>query len=316
MDRTACIIAAGEWDGKRVLLKNRDRNYTPKVRIVRDVVDGTEVCYFEDTVTGWIEGLNEHGIGITNAALAVGMDEAEGKLVKVTGKTTRDGKRILRALSKDNIEDAVESICEHDGGLKGHTFISTPEKVVCIEQTKSHDCRVKELSDDDIHVRTNHGHYHSDAGYTEGEKYVSSVIRREKALQVLRNAETPLDLATLLMRNRMKDRNDPNNMVRDTNEMSTSSQTVLNLTDRELLFFVIPGKMDYEGLDDRLEGRESKIKVKVYGYRDGGKEFVELSPKTGLRRKSVEPVKLASRESPSPSIVAENYAQLTGRETC
>lgn len=284
------------WGGKRALLKNRDRNYTPAVTLVRDVIDGCEVVYMRDDVTGWCEGMNEHGIGITNAALAVGVDEAEGKLVKVTGKTTRDGKRILKALACDNLEDAVESVCEYMNGLKGHTFIATPDKVMCVEQTREHECRVKELNPEDLHVRTNHGHYHTDAGYTEGEDYVSSVIRREKALLTLRDLESPYELGTSLMKARMKDRKDPNNMVRDTNNMSTTSQMVMNLTDREAVFYVIPGKMDYEGVEDNLpDGYSPKIKVKVFSYRNGGKELVELSLKTGLRRKSVDPVKLAAR---------------------
>lgn len=296
MDKTACIIAAGVWGGKRSLLKSRDRNYTPAVTLVREILDGCEVAYMRDDVTGWCEGMNEHGLGITNAALAVGIDEAEGKLVKVTGKTTRDGKRILKALACDNIDDAVESVCEYMNGLKGHTFLATPDKVVCVEQTREHECRVKELNPDDLHVRTNHGHYHTDAGYTEGEDYVSSVIRREKALLTLRDLDTPYDLGPGLMKGRMEDRKDPNNMVRDTNNMSTTSQMVMNLSDREVCFYVLPGKMDYEGLEDNLpEGYEPKIRLKVYGYRAGGKELVELSPKTGLRRKSVDPVKLASR---------------------
>lgn len=296
MDKQACVIAAGVWDGKRALLKNRDRNYTPRITLVRELLDGCEVAYMRDDVTGWCEGLNEHGIGITNAALAVRLDEAEGKLVKVTGKTTRDGKRILKALSCDNVEDAIESVCEFMGGLKGHTFISTPDKVFCVEQTKEHECRVKELNPDDVHVRTNHGHYHSSAGYTDGENYVSSVIRREKALLTLRDLESHLDLGPSLMKGRMKDRNDPNNMVRDTGNMSTTSQMVMNLTDLEAVFYVIPGKMDYEGLEDNLpKGYTPKITVKVFSYRNGGKELVELSLKTGLRRKSVEPLKLAAR---------------------
>lgn len=312
MDRLACVIAAGVWENKRCLLKNRDRNYSPKVTLVRELLDGVEVAYMRDDVTGWCEGMNEHGIGITNAALAVGIDEAEGKLVKVTGKTTKDGKRILKALSCDNLDDAVESVCEFMGGLKGHTFVSTPNKVLCIEQTREHECRVMELNPEDVHVRTNHGHYHTDAGYTEGKDYVSSVIRREKALLTLRDLESHLDLGPGLMKGRMKDRNDPNNMVRDTNNMSTTSQMVMNLTDREAVFYVIPGKMDYEGIEDNLpDGYSPKIKIKVFSYRNGGKELVELSLKTGLRKKMIDPVKLASRYLMASSAHAKSIALMS-----
>jgi hypothetical protein len=307
--KTACIIAAGEWGGKRSLLKNRDRNYAPSVTLVRDIIDGCEVLYMRDDITGWCEGMNEHGLGIVNAALAVGIDEKEGKYVQVTGKTTRDGQRILKALACSTVDEAVESLCSYMNGLRGHTLVSDPQRVVCIEQTKEHQCKVKTLSPDDVHVRTNHGFYHEGAGYTEGESYVSSVIRREKALQVLRDVESVRDLGPSLMRKRMKNRTDANNMVRDTSTMSTTSQMALNLSDLEMDFFVIPGKMDYDGIENRLpEDYKPKIKLKLWTYRRGGTEIAELSPKTGLRKKTKEPIKLATRHL--QAAVPEKYKHI------
>jgi hypothetical protein len=212
----------------------------------------------------------------------VGVDEAEGKLVKVKGKTTRDGKRILKALTYKTIEKAVESICDFMGGLKGHTFVSDPKRVICVEQTKEHECHKEELSPDQVHIRTNHGITHVDAGYTEGEDYVSSVIRRERAHQVLRKSEGPQDLGPHLMDSRLKDHRDPNNMVRDTDKMSTTSQMVVNLTDLELDFYVIPGKMIFEGYENKLpKSHKAKIKVNVFRYEGGGGKIIRLDPVTG-----------------------------------
>ena len=80
--KTTCIISVGEWGGKKCLFKNRDRNYTPEVRIYHKLIDGVEVLYMKDEVTGWCEGLNEYGIGIVNAALSVKADEKAGKAGK------------------------------------------------------------------------------------------------------------------------------------------------------------------------------------------------------------------------------------------
>ena len=43
MRREACIVAVGEFGGSRCLLKNRDRNYTPELRLHHEVRNGVEV---------------------------------------------------------------------------------------------------------------------------------------------------------------------------------------------------------------------------------------------------------------------------------
>lgn len=285
--RIACIIAAGVWENKRCLLKNRDRNYSPKVKLVRDLINDIEVLYLEDEITGWCEGLSEVGLGVVNSALAVGHDEAEKKLVKTVGKKSKDGERILAALGCKTLEKALAKARTFKGGIKGHTFVATPDEVVTLEQTSKHDCKVTHLDADDLHVRTNHGIEYDDAGYTEGADLVSSVARRDQALRVLRETDDPADIAPALMENRKKNRKDPNNMVRDTKKMSTTSQMVLDLTSLELLLYVIRGKNEYQGLEDRLpKGRKPKLKVQVFEYVDNGESVVELDPETGKAMKT------------------------------
>jgi hypothetical protein len=323
MDRLACVIAAGVWDGKRSLLKNRDRKYIPRVTIVRELLDGVEVAYMRDSVTGWCEGINEYGIGIANAALAVGLDEAEGMGKAVEDKKGKkgkslDGARILKALACETVKEAIDSLCSHLGGLEGHSFVSDPNRAFSVELING-DCIIKPLDGSEIHVRTNHGRDTGGTGYTDGEGYLSSAARKEKATQILRQSKAPTDLGPDLMKNRSEGPRTQNDPVRDVDTMATTSQMVMNLTDRELDFYVIPGKMDYGGLEDRLpEGYKPKIAVRVFSYRNGGKEVVEVSPKTGLVRKGVEPVKLASRVAsrylaPNPTRVAQKFARLSRR---
>lgn len=307
MDRTACIIAAGEWGGKRALLKSRDRGYTPSVTLVREIIDGVEVAYMRDEVTGWCEGLNEYGIGVANSALAVKEDELHPN--KIPQRKKEDGEKVLAALSKKTLKDSIKSLCAHLGGLEGHTFVSDPERAASVEYVTDHDCVVKYLDPDEMYVRTNHGRDTGNTGYNDPDNYISSVVRKERAYQSLKMTVGVADLAPDLVRANSDDRHDPNNLIRDTKKLSTTSQMVLNLTDLELCFYVIPGKMDYEGIEDNLPGDyQSKIKLKVYGYRNGGKELVELSPKTGLRKKKVDPVKLASRYLTASSAHAKSIA--------
>lgn len=268
MLRTSCIIATGVWDGDRILFKNRDRAYIPKVRIVHDVVDGVEVLYMEDDTTGWIEGLNEFGLGMVNAALIVGHDELEHKIVKKGPKRTQDGDRALRALVKRTPAEAVKAIRSDARGLLGHTLIATKDEALSVEMVDKRSPVEKTLGDGVI-VRTNHGIRLPDAGYTHGEDYLSSVARRDQAISTLEDIEDSMDIAPAVYGLRKKDRKSPNNMVRDTDKMRTTSQIVMNLNKRLLVLYLIPGKVEYLGYENRLpKGRKPKCKFEVLEYTD------------------------------------------------
>ena len=272
--KEACIVAIGEWDGKRCLLKNRDRNYRPKIRVVHEIRKGVEVAYVYDDLTGWVEGLNEYGIGIVNAALQVARDEAEKKIVKTVGKKSKDGARILKALECKDLDSCIESLCSYKGGIKGHTFVSDGEQSRSIEATSKHDCQVRTVANGKTHVRTNHGFYYEDAGYQDGPNYLSSVTRRNKAQRVLREVEKPEDLAPALMEHRLENRKDPNNMVRNTRNMKTTSQMVLDLDSLILYLYLLPGKVTFQEYENRLPKEyKPKITVKVFKYKDGKEEL-------------------------------------------
>jgi hypothetical protein len=267
--KEACIIAYGDW-GSPTLVKVRDRNYVPDVEVVHEVRDGVEICYLHDISTGWCEGINEHGIAIVNSALAVARDEAEVKIVKDKGKApkkSKDGERILHALACDSIEEALRRVHTYKSGIKGHTLVSDGTKTYSVEQTRSHEAVVKDVSGKKKHVRTNHGLAYADAGYTEGEDYVSSVYRRDRAKEVLRKVETPEDIAPALMKKRKKDRAHPNNMVRDTGNMMTTSQMVMDIGNLTLHLYLLPGKVEWKGVRSEIKGKP-KIQAKVYEYVD------------------------------------------------
>ena len=72
-----------------------------------------------------------------------------------------------------------------------------------------------------------------------------------------------------MMSKRMKDRSHPNNMVRDTDNMSTTTQMMVNLTDRELTLYLIPDKVEFIGYTNRLpKSRDPVLDLRVYEYVD------------------------------------------------
>lgn len=283
--KNACIIASGKFDDKKCLLKNRDRNYLPKVRIYHTIIDGVEIAYMKDEVTGWVEGINEFGIGVVNSALAVAADEREGK-TKIIKHDDEEGdkadkepkrkryqkneERMLLALSQKNLKSAVKIIDKHLGGLTGHNLVADPNNTVAIESTKETDIpKVVKLNEAKRHIRTNHGVYFPDAGYgpQDGASYYSSHARLEQATEVIKSVKLPTDIAPAIYKKRFKHLDDPMNMVRDTDNMKTTSQMVLNLTDLELLFYIIPGKVKFLGCKTDLPSDyQPKIKIKIFKF--------------------------------------------------
>ncbi len=272
--KTACIIAAGNWGGHRSLFKNRDRNYTPKISIIHEVLGDVEVMYLKDEVTGWCEGFNELGVGIVNSALAVALDEKEGKASKgkSTGAAAKDGARVLQALQQREVEDVLTTIQTHLGGLRGHTLVSTKDGLYSLEATwRGHDYHVRKLDPNKNHVRTNHGMKYQDAGYTpdHGDRYLSSLARKDQAMRVVRSIGDTSDVAPTIYGQRKGPVDDPLNMVKLTEDMRTTSQVVFDLKDLVFKLYLIPGQVEYLGYESRLpDGHTPSIRLEVFEYTD------------------------------------------------
>lgn len=259
-----CIIVSKEVGDKFILAKNRDRAYKPKLEIVHELIDGVEVAYIHDMITDWSEGLNEFGIGLVNSALMVGHDEAEKKLVKKSGKPSKDGKKIRTTLSQKTLKDAIKSAIKTDGGINGHTFLSSPKHMVSIEKTSKHKADVKLQNTESPIVRTNHGHTFTDAGYTNGKKYLSSKIRKISAEKSIEKVSDWTEIAQA-MRKEFFPKESQLNMRRQAKDMFTSSQTVINLTDRILEVEYFEDKVEsFNGINNKLpKDYQPKIKIQV-----------------------------------------------------
>ena len=104
-----CVTIAKMFSGDMVLAKNRDRNYRPRLKVVRDRTSyGVEVLYVVDVDTDWTEGMNEYGIGVVNAALFVKRDEKDYDKKKKTKAPSKDGVRVREALAKGGIDEAMK----------------------------------------------------------------------------------------------------------------------------------------------------------------------------------------------------------------
>jgi len=258
-----CIIISTFIDNKPYLAKNRDRMYSPKLEVIRELINGIEVLYLRDDSTDWSEGLNEYGVGLLNTALMVGYDEKEKKIVKKRGKPSKDGIKIREVLGKKTIKESIETATKFNGGIKGHTFITTPNKVMSIEQTSKHNPNysiIKETA-----VRTNHGFKYIDAGYTSGKDYLSSKIRKESAEKVMKKCG---DSKRILsgMRKKFYEFKSPLNMCRDTDKMKTSSQILLMPNERQVEIVLIDRNIEeFLGVTNKLPKNygEPKIKLKI-----------------------------------------------------
>jgi hypothetical protein len=163
---------------------------------------------------------------------------------------------------------AVRATLEYKGksglALKGHTFVSSPKHMVSIETTSKHKPDVKLQNSESPVVRTNHGHMFTDAGYTHGEKYLSSQLRKISAEKSVDKVDDWTSIAQA-MRKEYFPKKPMLNMKRDTKDMSTSSQTVMNLTDKILQITYFKDKVnEFKGINRKLpEGYQPKITIEV-----------------------------------------------------
>ena len=247
-----------------VMAKNRDRMYKPELEVVHELINGVEVVYLHDITTDWSEGINEFGIGVLNTALMVGYDEKEKQLVKKTGKKSKDGIKIREALGQKTLKNTITIAAKFMGGIKGHTFISTEDKLVSIETTSKHNPRFTIHQTDAHVVRTNHGHDHWNAGYTQGPDYLSSKVRKSSAEKLTGKAEDSAELLNA-MRTDLFSIKSNLNMARKTDKMATSSQVLLNLSDLIFELNYFDSKVDkFHGIKVNLpKGYEPKIKIEV-----------------------------------------------------
>ena len=271
-----CIVIGGKASGGNVLGKTRDRNYSPRLRVLRILTsDEIEIVLLHDLDTNYMEGMNSEGVGIVNAALLVSDDEkATQKYWNRSKKkgASNDGPRILRALSKPKLSQAIKSLVGYDTGLKGHTLVGNSKSLYSIEMTSKHNPIVNKLDPNTgFDVRTNHGEEHTGAGYNSNshpDDYLSSKIRKATAQSTLADLEDHEEIMpSIASQNFEKDSN--YNMRRTTGNMRSSSQTMMHLDKLEFICYLFPEECKFMGVVDKTpDDYEPKISVSIKNYKN------------------------------------------------
>lgn len=271
-----CIVIAGRANGGHILGKTRDRNYRPTLKVVRDIVNGLEVAYIIDLRTKYLEGMNEKGVGVINAALLVSEDEKAASKYwqrQKKGKgTSNDGPRILHALGMPTLQKCIKSLIGYDSGIKGHTLVGSPKSLYAIELTSKNNPVVKRLDPSTGYdVRTNHGVEHPDAGYTptrHPDDYLSSKMRKANAEVAISDIDNPDELLPALADQHFEP--DSNlNMLRRTDDMRSSSQVLMNLEDLEMVCYYFPDECDFMGIEDKTPpDYDPKINLRIVKYNE------------------------------------------------
>ena len=266
-----CVIASLYLENQSILVKNRDRKYKASIKVIHELKDGVELLYIYDLDTGWAEGLNEYGIGITNATLMVNQDEREGLIIKKRKNTVSyDGDKIRKALSLTNIESVLNYLTDYKNkkslhnGLKGITLVANAETKYVIEGTTKHSPLVVEVPKEELIVRTNHGIYYPGAGYNTGIKKLSSVSRLEISERELKKVEKVDEVLTTLSNQYVED-NFLNPYRRESGyEIFTTGQILSNLTTLTLQYNSDRTFCEFIGYERLLpEGYDSKLKFEL-----------------------------------------------------
>lgn len=247
-----------------ILGKNRDRNYRPKLFVYYIRRNNLDIVLLYDARTGWCEGMNSNGIGIVNTALSVQRDEAEGhsnRIKKDLKKNrTLDGAKVFRALQYSTIAPAVKSIALYEGGLAGHTIIGNGDgRMYTVELGEDVSPIATTLKSPWV-VRTNHGERNTSLGYTAGEDFISSRMRKKLVVSKVKDAANVDDIVMALSQR-------PNeawqNPFREAPaKMRTTSQLILDLTNLTFTLRIVEKYVTFNGI--RTKGTPlGSINIKV-----------------------------------------------------
>lgn len=250
-----CIVIAKHlkdigWVG----VKNRDRNYVPEISFLNLTQTTPKRLLMLDSMTGYMEGLNQKGVCVLSASLQVMDDEKEVK--KRTSDDNPDGERIREALMESNLVKTVKKLVELH--MTGNTIIFDQDRCFLLEACNKDDqyfYKLKEIPQTETVARTNHGILLPWAGYQYGvdekqdKSRESSESRLHYAEQVLKSAQTPEDMINGLAQTPEKDTQ--MNPLRTTNSesnktMRTTAQEMMIPVEQTFYLRPIQSKLDID----------------------------------------------------------------------
>ena len=263
-----CTTVTGLIDNKVFLFKNRDRSFTPDTKVIHEKYKNTEIVFYTDQ-TGWIEGMNEYGIGFVFSQLS-GKD-IEGYDIKYTvsdepkddGKFKRFAESIKNILTAKTADDAIKKLL--DSKKSGSFLIGDSKEIFEIEIFEGKiEKRKLEFSKNTFYTKTNHGILipsagHQPSGYSI--KRASSEIRRHQADIQLQGVTNILDIPSK-MKFQMYDTESSLNTFRTDREEYTISQCLMSLTNLEFYFYHDRATADSIKIESDV--KTPKIKIKVF----------------------------------------------------
>ena len=234
-----CTAAFGNFDNKRLLVKNRDKTYEPNIEVRHEIIDGTEVLYYQDVDIKHLEGLNEHGIGIIYTTTNFQeKDEAD--------RFTDNIDIIKKALTFKSASEILPTVAKMNGGVKGILIISTPDGTFQVENKA--DAGPEKVADKLVqpngwHVVTNiPSMLEAGIDASSGENYICCKIRQAVAEASLFGIED-LDKALESLSYRYFDDSSHHNVLRDSEFEQTVMQVGMDLNANKLFLTKVPKKV-------------------------------------------------------------------------
>jgi hypothetical protein len=251
-----CIILAKYFPGIGWAgAKNRDRNYIPTLDFIENRRGDTQRMLMHDQVTGYKEGINNHGLSILNTSLDVLDDETE--VEKGLTDSSPDGRHIEAALGVSDPRVAVDILIKRR--LGGCTIVFNSDELYLIEAsdqdgTKPFKFIVKKIDKRNTVARANHGIWLDWSGYQRrdddrGETLsrISSEARLAQAEEVVRTAKNPIDLVDGMCR--INTENPQLNILRTSTErkkMRTTSQQLCVPSEKTLYCRPVSSNLQFD----------------------------------------------------------------------
>jgi len=277
-----CIVVAKYfYDIGWVGVKNRDRNYIPEIEFKFSKVNGNDRLLFVDTMTGYMEGMNIHGVGILGTSLMVLDDETAMDERNTSAKG--DGERIKAALAEKTAEKAAQAVVDEE--LTGCTILFDQETCYLVEgslQDGKYIYDMGEIKQSQTVARTNHGIWLDWAGYQYGVDKAqdlsreSSEARLKQAQAVVKNAKTPQDLIDGLCA--QPNKNTQMNALRTTTDrkkMRTTAQEMIIPIENTFYLRPVQSKLEFDFW--KLNQEEPDMWIEILSNRS-----LSHPPETGM----------------------------------
>jgi hypothetical protein len=265
-----CTVIAGKLDDTMFLFKNRDRSFTPDTKIIHEKISGVEVVYYTDQ-TGWIEGMNEHGVGFVFSDLTTTRYKGYDASYHVTDEPKKTSltnykpfaEKIKKVLTAKTVDSAIEYIISSK--KSGNFLVGDTKKMIEIEIYEG-DVKKKVLKLKELTIKTNHGILIPDAGHQpDGEsiKRASTEIRRHQAEIQLQGIKTVQDIQPR-MKFQAFDPKSSLNLFRTDNEEFTISQCLMDLTNLKFYFYHDKSTADDLKIEDKYKDGKIQISATIF----------------------------------------------------